>query len=104
MNGAAHDPIFLAAMEAWHDARAEFADLHENAYQLAETACNGVLLNAAGKRAGIDPYSLFIGTNTRARKYASEELLDHWTRHPRIGVNEYMRQRAAHDPRLAAIA
>lgn len=104
MNGRAHDPIFLEAMDAWHAARSEFADFHENAYAAAEHACNGVLLNAAGKRAGIDPYSLFIGPRSRAHKYASEELLDHWTRHPRVGVNEYMRQRAAHDPRLRAIA
>jgi hypothetical protein len=41
------------------------------------------MLNRAGKAAGIDERSLFTGPESRARRYASEELLNHWQSHPR---------------------
>jgi hypothetical protein len=41
------------------------------------------MLNRAGKAAGIDERSLFTGPERRARRYASEELLNHWQSHPR---------------------
>jgi hypothetical protein len=41
------------------------------------------MLNKAGKAAGIDERSLFTGPESRARRYASEELLNHWQSHPR---------------------
>jgi hypothetical protein len=40
----------------------------------AEAATNGYMLSPQGKRAKIDPYSLFTGPESRARKYASPEL------------------------------
>jgi hypothetical protein len=49
----------------------------------AEAATRGVMLNRAGKAAGIDERSLFTGPESRARRYASEELLNHWQSHPR---------------------
>jgi hypothetical protein len=41
------------------------------------------MLNAAGRAQGIDPRSLFTGPESRARRYASEELLEHWQSHHR---------------------
>jgi hypothetical protein len=41
---------------------------------MAENATNGYMLSPAGKKAGVDPYSLFTGPESRARKYASPEL------------------------------
>jgi hypothetical protein len=41
------------------------------------------MLNKAGKAAEIDERSLFTGPESRARRYASEELLNHWESHPR---------------------
>jgi hypothetical protein len=49
----------------------------------AEAATRGVMLNKTGKAAGIDERSLFTGPESRARRYASEELLNHWQSHPR---------------------
>src|SRR5262249_3326529 len=59
---------------------------HEEADRLffeAETATKGNMLNRAGKAQDIDERSLFTGPESRARRYASEELLNHWASHPR---------------------
>lgn len=85
-------PIWAAAIAQWRQVRAEFELLREAAYELAETECNGVLLNARGKKAGIDAYSLFIGSDTRAYAYASDELKEHWARRPRITFESFERQ------------
>lgn len=41
------------------------------------------MLNRAGKAQDVDERSLFTGPESRARRYASEELLNHWASHPR---------------------
>ena len=61
-------------------ARAEEVD---RLWLAAEDATRGNMLNKAGKAAGIDERSLFTGPESRARRYASEELLNHWASHPR---------------------
>ena len=80
------------AVEQWHELRAEYELVLEAAYERAETACNGRLLNARGMRAGIDAYSLFMGNRARAYAYASEELVEHWRRYPRLTFTDYERQ------------
>lgn len=84
--------IFASAASSWSEMRAEFELQREAAYERAETECNGKLLNARGRRAGVDPYSLFIGSAVRAYAYASEELVDHWVRHPRLTVAQFEAQ------------
>jgi hypothetical protein len=74
------------------EARAAFEDARLAAYVLAEDECNTHLLNARGERAGIDPYSLFMGTTARAYAYASEELIDHWQRRPRPIQRDFLAQ------------
>lgn len=73
--------------------RAAFADHVETAHQAAEDECNGQLLTAEGLRleaAGkLRPRDLFTGPESRARKYASRELLDHWQAHGRLTVEDY---------------
>jgi hypothetical protein len=49
----------------------------------AEGATNGYMLGPAGKKAGIDPWSLFTGPESRARKYASPELKEWWDQNGR---------------------
>lgn len=49
----------------------------------AEGATNGYMLSPAGKKAGIDPWSLFTGPESRARKYASPELKEWWDQNGR---------------------
>ena len=65
--------------------------------RLTREDCRGELLNHTGKSAGIDPYSLFIGPEAHALRYASPELRDWWTRNPRVTVAEF--ERAWHDDR-----
>jgi hypothetical protein len=49
----------------------------------AEAATNGYLLSPEGKKAGIDPWTLFTGPESRARKYASSELKEWWDQNGR---------------------
>lgn len=80
------------AIAAWRETRAEFEVVREAAYSRAVEATNGALLNRRGIEAGIDTYSLFIGSNIRAYAYASRELVDHWAEYPRITYDQFERQ------------
>lgn len=84
--------LFAAAASQWAVMRAEYETVRESHYVQALDATNGVLLNERGKRAGIDPYSLFMGNETRALAYASRELVDHWARTPRLTLAAFERQ------------
>jgi hypothetical protein len=98
-------PIFQQALDQWRAMRQDFELLHAAAFDRAVEETRGVMLNARGMRAGIDPWSLFIGPAVRAHAYASEELLDHWSRYPRITVAQYEQQITAqwqHDERESA--
>jgi hypothetical protein len=60
-------------------------DYEDWAYRMwleAEEANAGVLLNRAGRKAGVSARSLFSGTDKHAMKYASEELKRWWQEHP----------------------
>ena len=59
--------------------------------RLAAEACRDRLVNDRGRRAGIDPLSLFMGPERRALAYASEELIDHWRAFPRVTFADYER-------------
>ena len=50
---------------------------------MAEAATNGYMLSREGKRAGVDPVSLFTGPESRVQKYASPELVEYFESHPR---------------------
>lgn len=84
--------IFARAAAEYRTMRAEYETVNINAHAAAESACNGVLLNRRGKLAHVDPESLFKGTHARAYAYASAELVEHWTKHPRLTVAEFERQ------------
>jgi hypothetical protein len=49
----------------------------------AEKATSGNLVNKAGVRAGVSDVSLFTGSEARAMRYASGDLLAYWEDHPR---------------------
>jgi hypothetical protein len=63
--------------------RLERAEEIDRLWLEAENATRGNMLNKAGRAADIDERSLFTGPESRARRYASEELLNHWQSHPR---------------------
>jgi len=81
--------IFDTAIAYWRTVRADF-ELHRAAqYERAELECRGNLLNRAGRAAGIDPWSLFIGPHSRADRWASDELREFWSRNRRLTFAEY---------------
>jgi hypothetical protein len=63
--------------------RLEREELTEHAFTTAERATNGYMLNRKGEARGVNPRSLFTGSEERARRYASDELLEHWQAHGR---------------------
>lgn len=65
-------------MQDWRRQRDEFDDYREAELAKAERDCRGILLNARGRAAGIDPLDLFMGNEVHAQAYASDELKDWW--------------------------
>jgi uncharacterized protein (DUF433 family) len=63
--------------------RLAHAEEVDRAWLDAEAATKGNMLNKAGRDADINERSLFTGPESRARRYASEELLNHWQSHHR---------------------
>ncbi|MCK2031241.1 hypothetical protein [Microbacterium galbinum] len=84
--------IISEAFSAWRECRAEYDGTLYTQYEAAEAATNGAMLNARGREKGIDPFSLFMGNETRALAYASEELVEHWAQHQRITFAKFERQ------------
>jgi hypothetical protein len=72
-----------ARTRRWSDRRALRDTELERTWLDAERATKGNMLNRRGREAGIDERSLFRGPESRARKYASEELLNYWEDNPR---------------------
>jgi hypothetical protein len=70
-------------------ARQSYRDHIASAYVEAETFARGHMLTAEGERRGIDPISLFSGTEARARRYASPELREWWDDHGRPTFAEW---------------
>lgn len=83
--------IISEAFSTWRECRAEYDDTLYAQYMAAEEATNGAMLNARGREKGVDPFTLFMGNETRARAYASEELIEHWEKHPRITFAKFER-------------
>jgi hypothetical protein len=69
--------------------QAQFKEYADTSYLEAEAQSNGFLLNEAGRKAGIDPGSLFTGPESRARKYASDELRSYWQSKGRLTVDDF---------------
>lgn len=84
--------IISEAFNAWRECRAEYDDTLYAQYEAAEEATNGAMLNARGRHKGVDPFSLFMGTERRALAYASEELVEHWQSHPRVTFAKFEKQ------------
>lgn len=74
-------------------ARAEYeADIRAR-YRTAEDATRGHMLTREGEAKGLDPEALFTGPESRARRYASPELLEWWDEHGRLTFDEYLAER-----------
>lgn len=71
------------ARQRRQEAESEYRDEVYRQWLRAEAATNGYMLNREGKRAGIDERSLFVGPESRVRKYASPELFEFFESNPR---------------------
>ena len=56
--------------------RMQRAEAVQEAWLAAESGTKGNILNRRGREAGVNERTLFTGPEARARKYASEELLN----------------------------
>lgn len=72
--------IMREAFERWQEMRDEFELVRHAQYERAVADCRGELVNRRGRENRVDPYSLFLGPVARAQAYASEELIEWWSR------------------------
>jgi hypothetical protein len=84
--------IFDQAVDLYRVVRSDFELYRTAQYEAAEQATRGNLLNREAKAAGVDSWSLFIGPNVRAYRWASEELVEWWRTHPRTTFAEFEAQ------------
>lgn len=84
--------IFKQAASDWARMRDDFEKHIEQAYNRALEGTGGVLVNKLGRALHIDGLELFTGPENRAMKYASEELKEHWKKHPRVTLAQYEHQ------------
>lgn len=71
-------------LTADQQARTDWETMKEVWFLSAEDECAGHLLNQRGRAAGIDPRSLWTGSDAHALTYASPELEGWFARHGRI--------------------
>lgn len=80
------------ALADWRECREDFELTLLSAYERAAAATNDRLVNERGRAKGVESISLFMGPWVRAKAYASEELLEHWERFPRVTFDQFERQ------------
>jgi hypothetical protein len=77
----------------------ERAEHVEREWLAAEAATRGNMVHARGRAIGVSERSLFTGSEDRAMRYASRELINYWSEHPRptaasMSGNVRVRQKA----------
>lgn len=82
-------PIIRAALDRLKELRDEHRLITQAAYEAAEEATNGALLNERGQARMIDPFSLFTHNHTYLLAYASPELVEWIKEHPRVTFADY---------------
>lgn len=91
-----------ARLTAAQQARADYATYVDVQWLQAETDCNGQLLTAQARAAGIDSRSLFSGPLPRALRHASEELQSWWGKRGRLSLAAFRHQALGWDSDAAA--
>lgn len=85
-------PIYEYAAGLWREMRDEFELQVEAAHAAAEEGTHGKMLNARGRREGIDAYSLMTGPWSRVRLYGSPELIEWCETEGRPSVARFERE------------
>jgi len=94
-------PVGVRKVTANERYAGEHKAYREGRHSAAERATNGNMLNAAGRKAGIDPGQWFTGRKV-STKYASDELKDWLKAHgPTLSPSEY-RAQTVDTPRAVA--
>lgn len=83
---------FQLAVEQYHAIRDEYEVVVISAYERAVEVTCGAMVNRRGEAKGISDWDLFTHNERYARAYASEELIEHWARHPRPTFGAFERQ------------
>lgn len=81
--------IYDIAGELWTAMKADYEDELERRLAAADEACTGYLVNRRGKDAGLTSRDLFTGPADRAYRYATRELVDHWSEVGRLSLAQY---------------
>jgi hypothetical protein len=84
--------IYAEASAQWREMRQDYERYISTSYDAALELCSGVLINKEGRAAGIDGYDLFTGPLQRAQRYASEELINYWSKYPRLTLTDFEQQ------------
>ncbi len=80
-------PIFEWAARRRQEMLAEFQEVREREFALAEQATRGRMRR--DETAGPTSWEIFMYPANLQRKYASRELLDHLRQHPRTGRQQF---------------
>ena len=91
--GMSSSLIIRAAFDSWREVRREYQLVLEAHYRVADQATGGNLLTRDARARGVSSWSLFMGQESRAQKWASEELKYHWQSHPRVTFAAYEKGR-----------
>ena len=84
--------ILSDAFATYQRMREDFELHHRAIFARAHAELRGELLSPRGRAAHIDPYSLFMGPQTRVEAYASEELQQWFAQHGRPTVEQFEAQ------------
>ena len=85
--------VILSDAFATYQRMREDFELHRRAtFTRAHAELRGELLSARGRAARIDPYSLFMGPQSRVEAYSSEELQRWFALHGRPTVAQFEAQ------------
>ena len=84
--------VYDLATLVWQRMRKDYQDALEAAYLEAEAATNGYMVNAAGRAKDLRGWDLLTGPESRAYRYASPELIEHWMARPRLTATAFEAQ------------
>ena len=70
--------VFALAADLHREITGIYRERLDNEFRAADEACSGYLVNKLGRAAGVSAWSLFSGSEVRAYKYASPELVAYW--------------------------
>lgn len=84
--------IYELAADLWRTMKDDYAERLEQVFTQAHEDCNGYLVNKIGRAEHVSAFSLFSGSEAKAYRYASRELVAWWAEHGRLTLTAYESQ------------